>query len=170
MGVLELVEQKAFLGTEFATWLWHKSELGEGVVEVDGIEPIEVAFQDAMTLEAQFGDATVQTLRGDIPGAWADARAALLEGKKIKRSKIHIVYGELEYTFTLRADTFDFSSCKIPAPSGLPFEEGVSIRLQAAERLFDLIDRLYAAFLTVRLDDNAWSAELKRIHKWVEEK
>jgi hypothetical protein len=170
VGLLELIEQKSFLGPEFLTWLWHRSELENGRIELESDDPVEVVFEDAMMLEAEIGHATVQTLRGEAPGASAESRAALMEGKKVKRAKLHLTQGEMEWTFTLRADTFDFSGVRIPAPKGLPFEEGVSLRLQAVERLFALVDRLYAAFLAIRLDPQAWDAELARIHKWVEDK
>jgi len=170
VGLLELIEQKAFLGNEFLTWLWRRSEIDNGRIELPDEDPIEVALVDALTLEAEHGEAVQETLRGEAPGASPEARAALVEGKKVKRAKIHLAQGEMDWTFALRGETFDFSGIRAPAPKGLPFEEGVSLRLQAVERLFALIDRLYEAFLALRLDPDEWANELRVIRQWVESK
>ena len=167
MGLLELIEQKAFLGTEFLTWLWRQSELRDGRIDLGDEPPLEVALEDTLTLEAPYGEATVQVLRGEAPGRSPEARAALIEGKKAQRAKLRLSQGEMQWTLTLRADTFDFSGIRIPAPKGLPFEEGVSLRLQAAEALLALMDKLFAAFLAVRLDPQAWPRELKSIRGWI---
>ena len=167
MGKVELIEQKSFLGAEFLTWLWHKSEQEDGRIKLEKDDlPVEVSFESAMTLEADYGEATVQTLRGEAPGASAEARAALLEGKKIKRAKLRVVQGEMEWTFTIRGDTFDLGGVNLPAPKGLPIEEGLTLRLEAASRLFALIDKLYTAFLALRLDEESWAEEIQRIHSW----
>lgn len=168
MGLLELIEQKSFLGTEFLTWLWARSEMEQAPIELDGGDPVEAEFGKTMTFEAHYGEATVQSLKGEAPGAAAEARAAVREGKTVKRAKIKLVQGEMEWTFTLRGDTFDFGSIAIPAPKGLPFEEGVGLRMDAVERLFALVDQLFEAFLALRLDDEKWGAELKRIREFVE--
>ncbi|OPZ05600.1 MAG: hypothetical protein BWZ10_03028 [candidate division BRC1 bacterium ADurb.BinA364] len=170
MGLAEQIEQKAFLGTEFLTWLWHKSELEDGKIALKNEDPVEVQFQDAMTLEAHYGEATIQTLRGETPGASAEARSALIEGKKAKRAKIHLAQGEMEWTFVLRGDTFDFGSIKVPAPKGLPIEESVSLRLQAVDRLFELVHRLFETFLEIRLQPGEWAGEIARFRQWIETK
>ncbi len=168
MGLLEQIEQKAFLGTEFLTWLWARSEMDEGPIEIEGDESIEVEFLKTMTFEAQYGEATVQSLKGEAPGAAAEARAAVLEGKTVKRAKIKVVQSEMEWTFSLRGDTFDFGSIAIPAPKGLPFDEGTGLRLDALERLFALMNTLFETFLALRLDEDRWADELARIRQFVE--
>ncbi|MCX7013212.1 MAG: hypothetical protein NTW86_11755 [Candidatus Sumerlaeota bacterium] len=166
MGLLERIEQKAFLGAEFLTWLWLRTECDQAPIELEGEDSVDVAFENTMALEAEYGEATAQTLRGAAPGASAEARAALLEGKIVKRAKLHLTQGEMEWAFTLRGETFDFSAIRVPAPKGLPFDENVSLRMEAVERLFALVDKLYAAFLAIRLDADSWGAELARLRKW----
>lgn len=168
MGVLELIQQKEFLGTEFLTWLWARSQMEQGPIELGDEDPVEVEFEKTMTFEAHYGEATVQSLKGEAPGAAAEARAAVLEGKTVKRAKIKLVQSEMEWTFTLRGDTFDFGAISIPAPKGLPFEEGVGLRLEAVDRLFALMDRLFESFLKLRLDEEQWKAELAGIRTLTE--
>ena len=168
MGVLELIQQKAFLGTEFLTWLWARSQMEQGAIDLGDEDAVEVEFEKTITFEAHYGEATVQSLKGEAPGAAAEARAAVLEGKTVKRAKIKLIQGEMEWTFSLRGDTFDFGSIAIPAPKGLPFEEGTGLRLDAVARLFSLMDRLFDTFLQIRLDDEAWATELTQIRQLFE--
>ena len=34
MALLERIEQKSFLGTEFATWLWYTTEASNGKIDI----------------------------------------------------------------------------------------------------------------------------------------
>ena len=51
MDFLDILREKAFLGREFLTWLWFKSEQTGGAIELPGQKVIEVIFLDRMTLD-----------------------------------------------------------------------------------------------------------------------
>ena len=78
MGVLELIQQKAFLGKEFLTWLWFRSETG-GAMDLRGGRTAEVEMMGPIVLDAQYGDARMTTLKGESPATAPEARAAFEE-------------------------------------------------------------------------------------------
>jgi hypothetical protein len=51
MDFLDVLREKAFLGREFLTWLWFKSDQTGGRIEVPGKNVVEVLFLDRMTLD-----------------------------------------------------------------------------------------------------------------------
>ena len=50
MDFLDILREKAFLGREFLTWLWFKSEQTGGSIDVPGGKIIEVVFNYRTTL------------------------------------------------------------------------------------------------------------------------
>ena len=79
MDFLDILREKAFLGREFLTWLWFKSEQTGGPIELPGGKVIEVVFHDRMTLDLTDVD-TPQTvsIKGEFSetqgGAGSDTR------------------------------------------------------------------------------------------------
>ena len=51
MDLVDLIQEKKFLGQEFLAWLWYKSEERGGTVELPGIGDILVVFEKHMLLE-----------------------------------------------------------------------------------------------------------------------
>src|SRR5688572_20031545 len=104
MGVLELIQQKAFLGKEFLTWLWFRSER-DGQVEPAKAKPVTVEILGPILLDAQYGDARASLLKGDSPATAPEARAALLEGKKLKKAKMKWTREDVEWIFTIDGES-----------------------------------------------------------------
>ena len=51
MDLVDLITEKRFLGQEFLTWLWYKSEECGGAVAVPGRGDVSVTFEKHMLLE-----------------------------------------------------------------------------------------------------------------------
>jgi hypothetical protein len=169
MGVLELIQQKAFIGAEFLTWLWFRSERDHKVTPHGG-EPVTIELLGPIVLEAQYGDARSGTLKGDSPATSPEARTALLEGKKLKRAKMKWTRGDVAWTVTLDGETFNLTGLAIPMPGRLPPEEAIALRMAVLLDFERLLDQLFQHFLELRLDAKAWGKELNKIHAWVREK
>jgi len=93
MDFLDILREKAFLGREFLTWLWFKSEQTGGRIELPGQKVIEVIFLDRMTLDLSDAE-TPQTV--SLKGEHSELReglAALKEGKKIEEARISLRSG-----------------------------------------------------------------------------
>lgn len=168
MGMLELIQQKSFIGREFLTWLWFLSET-QGACDA-GEMRVEIELLGPILLEAHYGDARAQTLKGDAPGTAPEARTALLEGKKLRRGKFKLAVGDNDWTCTLDGDTLQLSGLNMPKTGKMGFEEQLGVRLSSVQEYEAMIGRLFEQFLELRLDAEAWAEEVPRIHEWVESK
>ncbi|MCE5230611.1 hypothetical protein LLG95_13605 [bacterium] len=169
MGVLELIQQKSFLGREFLTWLWYRSEQG-GQIELHGGKPVTVEIMGPILLDAQYGDARASTLKGESPATSPEAGTALIEGKKLRRARLKMERDGVEWVLTLDGETFNISGLAIPNPGRMPFEDTLTMR---AEMIFEFertLDTLFQEFMHLRLEAKQWPKEIKKIHEWVKEK
>ena len=167
MALIDMIDQKAFLGAEFATWLWYRSERENPELDIEGVGACEVVFEKDLVLAGEAGQATASTLRGETPSLAPEAVAALLAGKKTKRARITLTVEHTPWQLTLNAETFDWGGLKIDTPPSLPFEETVPIRINALEEFQRIFSGLYSAFLDIRLNEARWAAEIGAIHAWV---
>jgi hypothetical protein len=170
MSLVEMIQQKSFLGSEFATYLWYRSEGRERAMDLGDGRKCEVVFEKDLVLTSEWGETLAGTFRGDAPTLSPEAAAALAAGKKVKRARMTFAVGEATYGLVLNAESFDWSGLKLEAPPSISFDEAVPLRLAALDQFHDVFERLYGAFLDLRLDTERWAKELKAIRKWVREK
>jgi recombination associated protein RdgC len=170
MALVERIQQKSFLGAEFGTWLWFRSETNKGAVDLGSGKTCQVEFETDLVLTSDYGEATASALSGDAPTLSPEAAAALAAGKKVKRAKIRVTLDNLTWPLTLNAQNFDWGGLRIDVPPSLPFEEALPLRLKSLEEFHRVFDLLYSQFLDLRLDPDRWKAEEKRMRQWVADK
>jgi recombination associated protein RdgC len=174
MDFLDILKEKAFLGREFLTWLWFKSDRAGGMVEIPGKRTIELSFLDKMTLDLS-GSESPQMVT--IKGGQSELRegmAALKEGKKIEEARILIRDSQEEYTVTIKGTWLSFSGFR--TPPAFPTQEGDADDSEGAfhekmylvEQFLTIIDELFAFFLEMRVSDAWEKTELPLLRKWVE--
>ena len=168
MALIDLIQQKSFLGTEFATWLWYKSELEDGTIKLEDGKACEVVFEKNLLLACEAGRAVASALKGESPSQAPEATAALKAGKKVKRAKLGITLDHSSWEMTLDGEHFDWSGLKIDTPASLPFVEAAPLRLNALEGFHRVFSSLYSTFLDIRLDEDAWKKELQNMHDWID--
>jgi recombination associated protein RdgC len=175
MDFLDILREKAFLGREFLTWLWYKSEQTGGRIQISGSRTIETIFLDRMTLDLTDSDSP-QTVA--IKGEHSELReglAALREGKKIEEARISIRGGDNDFSFILKGTWFAFGSFKTPPVlpvSEQDVEEGPEARflekISLIEEGMELVDALFESFLEIRTSPAWESEELPELRRWVE--
>jgi len=170
MAMLDMIQHKAFLGLEFGTWLWFRSEQNEGSLDLGKGRGCSIAFEKNLVLSCEAGYATDSTLRGDAPAESPEAAAALLQNKKIKRARVSMTVDDLHYEFSLNAENFDWSSLKLDVPGKMELDEALPIRLEALERFQQVFGELFTLFLNIRLDETAWKKEIVAMRSWVTDK
>ena len=69
MPLLEMIQDKAFLGTEFATYLWYRSETAEdGTLALADGKTCEIGFEKDLLLSGPpAGEAQNSAMRGETP-------------------------------------------------------------------------------------------------------
>ncbi|HID03586.1 MAG TPA: hypothetical protein EYP18_10325 [Desulfobacterales bacterium] len=174
MDLVDLIAEKRFIGQEFLTWLWWKSEERGGVVALPGEGDIVVVFEKHMLLEYGEGDNNESLVCRGLQTELQEARTGLVMGKKLEQARIQLVYNDYEWNFTMAAALMEFRNVKLPktgAESGNdnnPEErEGMVLeRIFLFEELIRLVLDLFRVFLKVRVGDG-WRDELLKIREWV---
>ena len=97
-------------GRDFLTWLLYSQEetSTENNIAING--PLVFASPNSESK----GAAESSVKKGGCPEIAAEARSALLVGKKLKRAKISIVREKLIWSGTFDADKFSFSGLALP--------------------------------------------------------
>jgi recombination associated protein RdgC len=175
MDLVDLIAEKRFLGQEFLTWLWWKSEERGGVVALPGEGDIVVVFEKHMLLEYGEGDSNESLICRGLQTELREARTGLVMGKKLEQARIQIAKNDFEWNFTMAAALMEFRNVKLPktgAESGNdnnPEErEGMILeRIYLFEELIQVVMDLFRLFLTVRVSAE-WREELQQIRTWVQ--
>jgi hypothetical protein len=176
MDFLDILREKAFLGREFLTWLWFKSDQTGGRIELPQKKTVGVQFLDRMILDLSDVE-TPQTVT--LKGEHSELReglAALKEGKKIEEARITVRSGDNDFTMILKATWFSFGSFRTPPilPSGEADQEegpeGTFLeKIYLVEEGMQIVDMLFEYFLNLRVSD-AWEAsELPALRSWAAE-
>jgi hypothetical protein len=159
-----------WLGPEFLTWLWWRSTTDPKFRHADGTE-VYVHLDEYLELRGERAAARKTTLRTGMPGASAEAKVALRNGKVVTAARLILARGEEETTFTLRAEDMDVSAAKLPSSDGGAkdkdgAEERLENALSATRGLYADIDLCFQTFLEVRVSAG-WDAEASRLRAWV---
>ncbi len=174
MDLVDLIQEKRFLGQEFLAWLWYKSEERGGSVEMPGIGDILVVFEKHMLLEYGEGEANEKVICRGLQTELREARAGLALGKKPEQARIMLARGDYEFHVTLAASIFEFRNVKLPktvassdeADNPEAVEGRILERVALFEDLTHLITDLFSMFLQKRSGDD-WPGELAKIQTWI---
>jgi hypothetical protein len=159
MDLVDRIEGTRFLGSEFIVWLWFKSELFEGELDVTGFGKVELWLDTLLAFESQLDKAEKTTLRGLAPSATPEAREAIKQGKLPTRARFNARLGSQDYAWVLTASTLAISGAKIPALVADTGDEQFYERMHLLEELDRLMAALYAEFLQLRLGA-LWESDL----------
>jgi hypothetical protein len=176
MDLVDLIAEKRFLGQEFLTWLWWKSEERGGSIALPGEGDITVAFEKHMLLESGEGESSEKIICTGLQTELQEARTGLQMGKKLEQARIVLAQNANEYSFTLAGALMEFRNIRLPKTeatekdkSDNPEEvEGMILeRVYLFEELVRLITVLFGMFLKVRLAAVPWRDELQKIRQWI---
>ncbi len=175
MDLVDLIVEKRFVGQEFLTWLWWKSEERGGSVALPGPGDIVVVFEKHMLLEYGEGESNEKIICSGLQTELKEARTGLFMGKKLEQARIQLIQAEHEWNFTLAAALMEFRNVKLPKTGGTesgdsnnPEEtEGMILeRIFLFEELIRIVNDLFRMFLEIRVGDE-WQQELLKIRQWV---
>lgn len=175
MDLVDLMVEKRFLGQEFLTWLWYKSEERGGAVYLENSRTdIDMVFEKHILLESGEGDSYEKMICQGLQTELQEARTGLAMGKKIEQARIMMTRDEHEYHFTLKGSVFEFRSVRLPKTM-TDSEEGndpdaMEGRLLDRIGLYEIstrtVDELFKMFLDKRVGDD-WPVELEKLRSWI---
>ena len=167
---LDLWREKAFLGREFLTWLWITSEIHGNLLKLKPQGEVELWFENRLTLESGEGSGRKTVICRDPEAKWAEAFAAIREGKQITRARLRVLTEDKEWGLTLNADTLTPQAVSFPRSLAEAEDQAADLFLERTallRELAGLIETLCRRFLELRLTD-AWAAEeLPNLNKWL---
>ncbi len=174
MDLVDLISEKRFLGQEFLTWLWYKSEERGGTIYLPGKGDIQVVLEKHMLLESGEGESLEKLICRGLQAELQEARTGLLMGKKLEQARIHLAQGEYEWNLTLAASLFEFRNVKVPktmtseeeSPDPGAIEGRILERIGMLEEATRTMNELFRTFLKVRVSPE-WDDELIKVRTWV---
>ncbi|MDW7711817.1 MAG: hypothetical protein SCH98_15230 [Deferrisomatales bacterium] len=173
MDVLKALDEKAFWGDEFLTWLWFRVEEADGVLDVAGLGPVTLWIEDRMVLGSLDTESKQNILKeGDVSKS-GEAAAALKVGKKLQEARLGLLRDDREYRLVLRGDTFDLPGVAVPkvlSEQGDDWHATALVRLGYVRECLAVIDALFAEFAALRVSDEWGRAVLPAMGRWIEGK
>lgn len=181
MDLVDLIAEKRFIGQEFLTWLWWKSEERGGSVALTGSKDfsgdITVVFEKHLLLEYGEGESSEKCICSGLQSELKEGRTGLIMGKKLEQARIQLAHGDYEWNFTMAAAVMEFRNVKLPktgaaqdgGDSPEETEGRILERIFLFEELVRLVQSLFRMFLEVRVDQG-WKDELVKIRRWVHTK
>ena len=168
MDRVDAMGSRAFLGTEYLTWLWFRSESNDGLFQVRGT-PVEVWFDAKLTLASTGTMKEESVIKSETPTDTEEARVSLRSGKQVEEAKLRLTTGQKIWSLTVKAKDLSLHGVKLPTLLSATDEEVIYERLALLEECQDLMDGLFELFAQRRLADDAWTTEVVAMRTWVQE-
>lgn len=160
-----VVGDLSFLGREFLSWLWFKTDSAQTLSVSNGDE-ITVMFDRSLRLDCDFGLSGNDVITSEGPASSPEARAAIAIGKQPTRAGLILGSRVGEFFVVLDAARLALSSLRVPQD-----DEATDARARLESRfehIFDaglILDVLYEQFIRIRTG-REWKAELDRMKSW----
>ena len=168
MDLLARMNRVAFLGPEFLSWLWYRTENQGPAFSVEGVEgALEIWFDDRLIVGSTLVNAQENHFKGGHPTTSLEARSALRLGKLATEARLRIVHGSREWSFILKGADLSLNGVKIPSVLSKDDEERLYERLYLLEELDRMVFGVFGQFLRLRGLDDWGRVELPAIRAWV---
>lgn len=132
MQLLDRIEKRRFVGREFLLWLWFESEVFEGTLHTTEHGSFGLWIEKSLSLSN--GKTEVTRIRGSQPAAAREAKEALRRGKMPDSAGFHLVQGDRESSFTLRAEQLGVAGLTLAVVLGGAEEEAAAEPLLTGPR------------------------------------
>ncbi len=164
-----LQNNRNFLGREFLTWLWFKSETQNHKVKIKDIGEFQLFIDNKIILSSASGSVRENSLKGNSPAYAPEASAALCAGKMLSEAKFILQNQELNWSFSLSAEDLSLRSVKLPQIAKESSSEHFAQRVAYTKMLNDIIESLYKEYINLRLTEH-FKKEAALIQSWLEKK
>ncbi len=170
MNLIERVKQTEFLGREFLTWLWFRSESQEGVFDLAEPGTVEILFEGRMTLESDGEEQGNKVTCAGTGTRLNEARFALTRGKKVTQVSLRLIKGDDEWSFSLDAAWLNLSGLKVPKVMQDAREDADGLfyeRMFLIEQPVAVVNALFEEFIRLRVSPEWEQDELPALEEWI---
>ncbi len=156
------------LGENFLTWLWHFMEQHNGMIPPTKLGDFGLLIDGPLTFVAEGNGAFESSLRKGTPTNSAEARAAMIVGKKLRSAKLILARGKgEEWSCTLDASQFVIKGLKLPEGDSMDAEDIFNERMANLDIFRQVIFELFHLYLTVAADADKRAEYQKQAKEWV---
>lgn len=164
-----LQNNRSFLGREFLTWLWFKSESQNNKLTIGKLGTFHFFIDDKIVLSSTSGSVLENSLKGGSPAYASEAGMALSTGKLVHEAKFILQDSERQWSFSVMANDLSIRGIRLPPVVESDSQSHISKRIIYAQFVTDVIDELFKEFMNIRTSSN-FSEELLNIRKWMTDK
>lgn len=154
-------------GEDFLTWLWFVSEARGGTMVLDQLGTVAIMIDGPLTFFNEAGGAQEAVVRKGEPRLSAEAKTALMSGKKLRRAKLALALDEERTWSTTIDSTFAFRGLKLPEGEKLDAVSKFQERQIYLDQFCGAFLDLYEIFCRERNNPTAWSATVQDLREWV---
>ncbi|MEQ9500630.1 MAG: hypothetical protein RIT81_27415 [Deltaproteobacteria bacterium] len=161
-----LAHNRAYLGREMLTWLLWRTASGDTIAVVEDA-PVSALLVGDVVLRGLAGEATELAVKGHTSAYAEIVRIAIDRGLLVHRARLRIQHGEQVFEVTLDAENLAFRAANLPALLQEEEDDRLLERLWLTERLGQLVDALWGAFMKVRTAPKWARTEVPAIKAWL---
>ncbi len=161
-------EGNGTLGENFLTWLWYYQEARGGMLPQSKLGSFALMIDGPLAFIAEGAGAFESVVRKGTPTISAEAKAALMVGKKLKSAKFILAQDQnIEWSCVLDANEFTFRGLKLPEgeamdPLGI-FEE----RMTNLYTFHSVFFGLFEKYIREMSDSEKAEAYKEKAKEWI---
>lgn len=158
------------LGENFLTWLWFFQESHNGILPPTRLGDFSLLVDGPLTFVAEGSGAFDCSLKKGTPTNSAEARSAMLVGKKLRRAKLVLARnkGE-EWSCTLDASQFVIRGLKLPEGEAMDPIDVFTERMANLDIFRQVLFELFHLYLNTVTDAEKRKEYQNSVKKWVAE-
>jgi hypothetical protein len=164
-----LQTNKSFLGREFLTWLWYKTETENHKIEIKDIGIFEIYLDDKIILSSSSGSVRENSLKGISPAYAREAASALHSGKMVQEANFIVIQGDKKWSFSLNSQDLSLKNIKTPNTNQKEFTDHVTKRIELSNCINLIVDALYKEFIYIRTGKN-FNKQIVSFSEWIHKK
>lgn len=158
-----------FLGHDFLTWLWYRTDTGKRSVQIDEGRSGNIYLGDRIILGMPFEESE-RIICTSKKHHLDEARVAMVRGKRPEEAQWYVQIADREYTFVLDSSLWSIRSLKLYSespPEGNDPETVFLNRVFCIEEIRAFLKKLYAEFLNLRFTSSWQDDVLPNLNRWI---
>jgi recombination associated protein RdgC len=156
-----------FLGREFLSWVWFRSEENQGRFSLKSGVDAEVAMTRFLQLDCDFEATGSALIRRDGPASAPEARVGLTVGKQPVKAGLILASRGDEWSLSLDGASMTVSGMTVPPSDEADVVGRLEDRLDRIVEAGDVLDGVYQLFLEERTG-GGWPNVLAEMRHWAQ--
>lgn len=163
-------EGNGTLGENFLTWLWFYLDSCNGELPVEKLGSFGMMLDGPLTFVFEGAGAYESVIKKGTPTISAEAKAALMVGKKLKSAKLTLAQDKMEWNCMLDAVEFVFRGMKLPDGEASDRDSVFEERVNFIFTFYTMFNTLFGRFLDEMSSPEKLANYRDKVREWVQER